>query len=999
MANLSDSEDIQCVGFDHDYYQEAACAHHEEHVMHDCVQLDHVVDSHDDYTSDSNIILCDQYVRDNDVPVIHSGASSVPTDAFMMIYDDIPVSTDVSKTSVIRPKQVKPIVTKTNSPPKRHTNRSSFPKVSNSPPRVTAVKAPVDKGVIDSGCSRHMIGNMSYLSGFEELNGGYVTFGGNPKGGNISRKGNLVRGLPTKVFKNDHTCVACKKGKQHRASCKTKPASSVDQPLYMLHMDLFGPTFVKSLNKKSYFLVITDDYSRFTWVFFLATKDDTSPILKTFITGLENQPSIKTSGFERPRDPVLQILWGIVTQSNIDYTERIWEEFTQSIHTFIEDKRNLSRHTTGKKRATLILIPSIRFTKLIIHRLQRRHRGFLAGDTGSTQDLPAPKPAKPARKPSISIPVASTQPAPTSAPAKSQEYKRKQATETTDKPAKAKRFKRSISRKTRQPRSSPKSVGASEAKKVPAEEPQVADEDADYQKAMEESIKVAYALPKGPLPPMVIREPESGKYQPLPEVPGKGKAKTSPADQYIFQRQVSEPTESSFHDESPYDVLVQSDSEEESEKVALGAEKGGQDKGQAGPDPDAQAEDQTGSDAGAQAEGQARSNPDETSEGKAGSNPDETSECQAGPDPGDAEARVQSISSPVVHAGSDHPSLPRNISNLKQPQPAVESMVNVTIQQALSSIPLMTSPIIDLTSRPESPKEHQQLKATTTGTTTTTTTATLPPPQAPQQSTTEAVIVKRIGELEHIMDDLIQVNKNMKVRLDKHGARLYTLEQLDIPQQVSIAVSEVVTDAVDWAMQAPLRNRFRDLLEADMKEIMYQRMWESDSYKSHEDHMQLFEALKKSMNRDHSEELMQDLAEARKKRKKGHESPKTPPGSPSHQPPPLPPPAGPSGASGAPRASGSQVTPPPPPTSTSQDRPSKGSAASSPSKTTASTEHQAWTTPDVTLKPLISLTPADLNMVEAMGPDEQAQLSDDEDIESAHIPMVNLRQGWWKPFE
>nr|GEW96256.1 retrovirus-related Pol polyprotein from transposon TNT 1-94 [Tanacetum cinerariifolium]GEW96297.1 retrovirus-related Pol polyprotein from transposon TNT 1-94 [Tanacetum cinerariifolium] len=74
-------------------------------------------------------------------------------------------------------------------------------------------------------------------------------------------KGNLVRGLSTKAFKNDNTCVAFKKGKQHRASCKTKPVSSVDQPLYRLHMDLFGPTFVKSPNKKSYCLVVTDDYS------------------------------------------------------------------------------------------------------------------------------------------------------------------------------------------------------------------------------------------------------------------------------------------------------------------------------------------------------------------------------------------------------------------------------------------------------------------------------------------------------------------------------------------------------------------------------------------------------------------------------------------------------------------------------------------------------------------------------------------------------------------
>nr|GEW27006.1 hypothetical protein [Tanacetum cinerariifolium] len=106
-------------------------------------------------------------------------------------------------------------------------------------------------------------------------------------------KGNIVRGLPIKVFENDNTCVACKKGKQHRASCKTKPVSSVDQPLYRLHMDFFRPTYVKSLNKKIYFLVVTDDYSRFTWVFFLATKYETSPILKTFITGLENQLSLK----------------------------------------------------------------------------------------------------------------------------------------------------------------------------------------------------------------------------------------------------------------------------------------------------------------------------------------------------------------------------------------------------------------------------------------------------------------------------------------------------------------------------------------------------------------------------------------------------------------------------------------------------------------------------------------------------------------------------------
>ncbi|GJX77748.1 putative ribonuclease H-like domain-containing protein [Tanacetum coccineum] len=259
-----------------------------------------------------------------------------------------------------------------------------------------------EKGVIDSGCSRHMTGNMSYLTDFKEIDEGYVAFGGNPKGGKITGrgtiktgnldfenvyfvrelkfnlfsvsqmcdkknsvlfndtecivlspnfkltdeshvllkvprknnmysvdlknivpkggltclfakatsdesklwhrrlghinfktmnklvKGNLVRGLPSKLFENNQTCVACQKGKQHRASCKSKTVSSISQPLHMLHMDLFGPTFVKSLMKKMYCLVVTDDYSRFSWVFFLATKDETSGILKSFITRVEN---------------------------------------------------------------------------------------------------------------------------------------------------------------------------------------------------------------------------------------------------------------------------------------------------------------------------------------------------------------------------------------------------------------------------------------------------------------------------------------------------------------------------------------------------------------------------------------------------------------------------------------------------------------------------------------------------------------------------------------
>nr|GEU71074.1 hypothetical protein [Tanacetum cinerariifolium] len=266
-----------------------------------------------------------------------------------------PITAAIPKIKVTRPRQDNPIVTKSNSPHRRHINRGPSLKANNSPPRVTTVKAPMvnaangnpqhalkDKGVIDSGCSRHMIGNMSYLFDFEELNGGYVSFIGNPKGGvkvqcfNVSPvcvkknsvlftdtkclvlspdfklpdenqvllrvpseknmynvnlknivpsgdltclfvkatldesnlwhrrlghinfktmnklvKGNLVRGLPSKVFKNDNTCVACKKGKQHRASCKTKPAEEVNNACYVQNRVLV----TKPQNKTPYELL------------------------------------------------------------------------------------------------------------------------------------------------------------------------------------------------------------------------------------------------------------------------------------------------------------------------------------------------------------------------------------------------------------------------------------------------------------------------------------------------------------------------------------------------------------------------------------------------------------------------------------------------------------------------------------------------------------------------------------------------------------------------
>ncbi|KAJ9542359.1 hypothetical protein OSB04_028865 [Centaurea solstitialis] len=115
----------------------------------------------------------------------------------------------------------------------------------------------------------------------------------NFKNMNLLVKNNLVRGLPANEFSSDDHCVACLKCKQHKNSHKSKEVNTISSPLQLLHMDLFGPTNVMSIGKKSYCLVIVDDYSRFTWVYFLRTKDETSGLIKPFVTRVENKANLR----------------------------------------------------------------------------------------------------------------------------------------------------------------------------------------------------------------------------------------------------------------------------------------------------------------------------------------------------------------------------------------------------------------------------------------------------------------------------------------------------------------------------------------------------------------------------------------------------------------------------------------------------------------------------------------------------------------------------------
>nr|GFC42898.1 putative ribonuclease H-like domain-containing protein [Tanacetum cinerariifolium] len=125
-----------------------------------------------------------------------------------------------------------------------------------------------------------MIGNISYLTNFKEHNGWYVAFGGGAKGGKIIGKSTIRTVNESQVLlkvpkKNNMYSFDMKNiVPQKDLNCLFAKATNNESMICVMH--------------KKYCLVITDDFSRFTWVFFLATKDETSRIFKSFITKIEN---------------------------------------------------------------------------------------------------------------------------------------------------------------------------------------------------------------------------------------------------------------------------------------------------------------------------------------------------------------------------------------------------------------------------------------------------------------------------------------------------------------------------------------------------------------------------------------------------------------------------------------------------------------------------------------------------------------------------------------
>ncbi|GKB46155.1 retrovirus-related pol polyprotein from transposon TNT 1-94, partial [Tanacetum coccineum] len=96
-------------------------------------------------------------------------------------------------------------------------------------------------------------------------------------------KNDLITALPKFKYHKEHLCPSCEQGKSKRASHPPKPVPNSKQRLHLLHMDLCGPMRIASINGKRYVLVIVDDYSRYTWVHFLRSKDEAPEVIKTFL--------------------------------------------------------------------------------------------------------------------------------------------------------------------------------------------------------------------------------------------------------------------------------------------------------------------------------------------------------------------------------------------------------------------------------------------------------------------------------------------------------------------------------------------------------------------------------------------------------------------------------------------------------------------------------------------------------------------------------------------
>nr|GEW83813.1 hypothetical protein [Tanacetum cinerariifolium] len=570
-----------------------------------------------------------------------------------------------------------------------------------------------------------------------------------------------------------------------------------------------------------------------------------------------------------PRHLVVQMLWAIITQTNVDFAKLLWEEFIYVIDSFITDKKKLSEHITDKKKEPkTLLIPYVRFTKLIIfylkslqpfHPRTRFALHILDEDSklGNLKFVTKGVDYEIFEMPILDALITDDI---RNAPYYSdylelvekhnervtaetaQEKKHKLVKETPNEPSPAKRSKESSVTKMRKTSSPPRLVDEFADEGVPVIEPRVVDKEADFQRVMEESLKEQRARNQGPARTVVIREPDFRRIQ------------------LLQKRRTPESTHATGPSKTAGSPSVDaefalSDNQTESDVAIVSVEKNTELEATHTEIPETTI--------GKQDEGHGGLNTEPASSTRTLSSLHQLDK--------DFTLRDQYINDKSSDAKKEK----------TRAEEKVESMVTVTIQQDTSTVPPRTFTVVELPRpRPDDPNVHSPLLSTalvatpttattiiTTATITTTTTSTIEtptplllPPQPPQSNPN---LESHLEEVYTQLTNVVQANLDLEERLIKQNFRLSELEHQDL-----------------------------------LTEILYQWMFEDNSYQAHVDHKNLFEAPEKSIEHDHSDQLLEDLAEAQRKHKKRRDSPRTPSGSPPPQPPPPPPPSGASGAPG-----------------------------------------------------------------------------------------------------
>ncbi|GJW10732.1 retrovirus-related pol polyprotein from transposon TNT 1-94 [Tanacetum coccineum] len=567
----------------------------------------------------------------------------------------------------------------------------------------------------------------------------------------------------------------------------------------------------------------------------------------------------KTSGYDRPRYPVLQMLWGIITSTNVDYVELMWKEFIQAIQTFLTGKANMGSPTKKGRKDKPHFVPKGKDNEvfgipipneLITNNIKNApyYNAYLEMVAKHDQKIATKKGGK-------------------KKPATAKQLKPKPVKEKSSKPAPAPKLK--VTREK-------------PAKPSPAKHPKGG-------KAITTEEQAAQSL-------LALHMPK----------------RRSATDQFIFQRWTPATEEAStgpsaqpqddtsaniVHDSpSPVDAETSADTDKtdsggDTEILQIGEEQSEDVANMVNLE-----EKTTEID-----EGQARSDPGKTPESRPPLDDDKMDEDQARPDPGESQdPQISSETLSLMKNLDDAYTIGDQFLNDKSTEDEprtlnveaeVVSMVTVPIHQASSSVPPLSTSVIDLS------------------------------PPKPQKS------------------------KNLDNTTQNLGSRVFTLELRDLPHKIDETVRETIKEVVHVSLQAPLRDRFRDLPEADMKEMLHQRMFESGSYKSHSEHVALYEALKAYMERAQKDEFLTEKDKSRKRRRDD------------------------------------QYPPSPPPKDTNQNKKRRHTSdASAPS---SYSKQQSG--------------PYSEQPVEDVPMPDTAHMSDSEDTDSVHLPKIKPRPDWLKP--